>query len=138
MGLSVAFDLTTLEVMTLTIKSSSRCLNAGVAIDSVEDMNKLFDGIPLERMSISMTLNRAVIPVLACFIASGLNQGCPLEKLTGAIQNDILKEFMVKIFIFPPEPSMRIVADMSEFTSKKMPKFNSISRNWLSYAGGWS
>ena len=75
-----------------------------------------------------MTMNGAVIPVLACFIASGLNQGCPIEKLTGTIQNDILKEFMVRnTFIFPPEPSMRIVADIIEFTSKKMPKFNSIS-----------
>ena len=129
MGLSVAFDLATHRGYD---SDHSRVVadvgNAGVAIDSVEDMNKLFDGIPLERMSVSMTMNGAVIPVLACFIASGLNQGCPLEKLTGTIQNDILKEFMVRnTFIFPPEPSMRIVADIIEFTSKKMPKFNSIS-----------
>ncbi len=129
MGLSVAFDLATHRGYD---SDHSRVVadvgNAGVAIDSVEDMNKLFDGIPLERMSVSMTMNGAVIPVLACFIASGLNQDCPLEKLTGTIQNDILKEFMVRnTFIFPPEPSMRIVADIIEFTSKKMPKFNSIS-----------
>ena len=99
-----------------------------VAIDSVEDMNTLFNGIPLEKMSVSMTMNGAVIPVLACFVASGLNQGCPEEKLTGTIQNDILKEFMVRnTFIFPPKPSMRIVADIIEYTSKKLPRFNSIS-----------
>ena len=128
-GLSVAFDLATHRGYD---SDHPRVVadvgNAGVAIDSVEDMNKLFDGIPLEKMSVSMTMNGAVIPVLACFIASGLNQGCPIEKLTGTIQNDILKEFMVRnTFIFPPEPSMRIVADIIEFTSKKMPKFNSIS-----------
>ena len=91
-------------------------------------MNKLFDGIPLEKMSVSMTMNGAVIPVLASFIASGEEQGCPRENLTGTIQNDILKEFMVRnTFIFPPKPSMRIVADIIEYTSKEMPKFNSIS-----------
>ena len=129
MGLSVAFDLATHRGYDSDHKRVVADVgNAGVAIDSVEDMNKLFDGIPLEKMSVSMTMNGAVIPVLACFIASGLNQGCPLEKLTGTIQNDILKEFMVRnTFIFPPEPSMRIVADIIEFTSKKMPKFNSIS-----------
>ena len=129
MGLSVAFDLATHRGYD---SDHPRVVadvgNAGVAIDSVHDMNVLFDGIPLEKMSVSMTMNGAVIPVLACFIASGLNQGCPIEKLTGTIQNDILKEFMVRnTFIFPPEPSMRIVADIIEFTSKKMPKFNSIS-----------
>ena len=129
MGLSVAFDLATHRGYD---SDHPRVVadvgNAGVAIDSVEDMNTLFNGIPLEKMSVSMTMNGAVIPVLACFIASGLNQGCPLEKLTGTIQNDILKEFMVRnTFIFPPKPSMRIVADIIEFTSKKMPKFNSIS-----------
>ena len=129
MGLSVAFDLATHRGYD---SDHPRVVadvgNAGVAIDSVEDMNALFDGIPLEKMSVSMTMNGAVIPVLACFIASGLDQGCPMEKLTGTIQNDILKEFMVRnTFIFPPQPSMRIVADIIEFTSKKMPKFNSIS-----------
>ena len=129
MGLSVAFDLATHRGYDSDHQRVVADVgNAGVAIDSVEDMNKLFDGIPLEKMSVSMTMNGAVIPVLACFIASGLNQGCPLEKLTGTIQNDILKEFMVRnTFIFPPEPSMRIVADIIEFTSKNMPKFNSIS-----------
>ncbi len=129
MGLSVAFDLATHRGYDSDHQRVVADVgNAGVAIDSVEDMNKLFDGIPLEKMSVSMTMNGAVIPVLACFIASGLNQGCPLKSLTGTIQNDILKEFMVRnTFIFPPEPSMRIVADIIEFTSKKMPKFNSIS-----------
>ncbi len=129
MGLSVAFDLATHRGYDSDHQRVVADVgNAGVAIDSVEDMNKLFDGIPLEKMSVSMTMNGAVIPVLACFIASGLNQGCPLDKLTGTIQNDILKEFMVRnTFIFPPEPSMRIVADIIEFTSKNMPKFNSIS-----------
>ena len=128
-GLSVAFDLPTHRGYD---SDHERVIGdvgmAGVAIDSIYDMRTLFDGIPLDQMSVSMTMNGAVIPVLACFIASGLNQGCPLEKLTGTIQNDILKEFMVRnTFIFPPEPSMRIVADIIEFTSKKMPKFNSIS-----------
>ncbi|MFL2679479.1 MAG: methylmalonyl-CoA mutase [Alphaproteobacteria bacterium] len=129
MGLSVAFDLATHRGYD---SDHPRVVadvgNAGVAIDSVEDMNALFNGIPLEKMSVSMTMNGAVIPVLACFIACGINQGCPIEKLTGTIQNDILKEFMVRnTFIFPPKPSMRIVADIIEYTSKKMPKFNSIS-----------
>ena len=129
MGLSVAFDLATHRGYD---SDHPRVVadvgNAGVAIDSVEDMNTLFNGIPLEKMSVSMTMNGAVIPVLACFVASGLNQGCPEEKLTGTIQNDILKEFMVRnTFIFPPKPSMRIVADIIEYTSKKLPRFNSIS-----------
>ena len=129
MGLSVAFDLATHRGYD---SDHPRVVadvgNAGVAIDSVEDMNLLFDGIPLDQMSVSMTMNGAVIPVLASFIASGEEQGCPREKLTGTIQNDILKEFMVRnTFIFPPKPSMRIVADIIEFTSKYMPKFNSIS-----------
>ncbi len=129
MGLSVAFDLATHRGYDSDHQRVVADVgNAGVAIDSVEDMNKLFDGIPLEKMSVSMTMNGAVIPVLACFVASGINQHCPIEKLTGTIQNDILKEFMVRnTFIFPPEPSMRIVADIIEYTSKKMPKFNSIS-----------
>ena len=120
MGLSVAFDLATHRGYD---SDHPRVVadvgNAGVAIDSVEDMNTLFNGIPLEKMSVSMTMNGAVIPVLACFVASGLNQGCPEERLTGTIQNDILKEFMVRnTFIFPPKPSMRIVADIIEYTSK--------------------
>ena len=129
MGLSVAFDLATHRGYD---SDHPRVLadvgNAGVAIDSVEDMNMLFDGIPLDKMSVSMTMNGAVIPVLACFIASGEEQGCSRDKLTGTIQNDILKEFMVRnTFIFPPKPSMRLVADIIEYTSREMPKFNSIS-----------
>ena len=129
MGLSVAFDLATHRGYD---SDHPRVVadvgNAGVAIDSVEDMNILFDGIPLDQMSVSMTMNGAVIPVLASFIASGEEQGCPKSKLTGTIQNDILKEFMVRnTFIFPPQPSMRIVADIIEYTSFNMAKFNSIS-----------
>ena len=129
MGLSVAFDLATHRGYD---SDHPRVVadvgNAGVAIDSVEDMNALFDGIPLDKMSVSMTMNGAVIPVLACFIAAGEQQGCKKEELTGTIQNDILKEFMVRnTFIYPPKASMRIVADIIEYTSKHMPKFNSIS-----------
>src|SRR5207248_7592150 len=98
------------------------------AIDSVEDMKILFDGIPLDRMTVSMTMNGAVLPVLAGFIVAAEEQGVPAEKLQGTIQNDILKEFMVRnTYIYPPEPSMRIVADIIEFAAKRMPKFNSIS-----------
>ena len=101
---------------------------AGVAIDSVEDMKILFDGIPLEKISVSMTMNGAVIPILASFIVAGEEQGVPRAALSGTIQNDILKEFMVRnTYIYPPEPSMRIVADIIEFTAHEMPKFNSIS-----------
>jgi len=101
---------------------------AGVAIDSVEDMKILFDGIPLDEMSVSMTMNGAVVPVLASFIVAGEEQGVSRDKLSGTIQNDILKEFMVRnTYIYPPEPSMRIVADIIEYTSQEMPKFNSIS-----------
>ncbi|XP_048452601.1 methylmalonyl-CoA mutase, mitochondrial [Rhincodon typus] len=101
---------------------------AGVAIDSVEDMKLLFDSIPLEKMSVSMTMNGAVLPVLAMFIVTGQEQGVSEEKLTGTIQNDILKEFMVRnTFIFPPEPSMKIIADIFQYTAKQMPQFNSIS-----------
>jgi len=101
---------------------------AGVAIDSVEDMKILFDGIPLDRASVSMTMNGAVIPVLASFIVAGEEQGVPRAALSGTIQNDILKEFMVRnTYVYPPEPSMRIVADIIEFTAHQMPKFNSIS-----------
>ena len=128
-GLSVAFDLATHRGYD---SDHPRVVGdigkAGVAIDSVEDMKVLFDEIPLEQMSVSMTMNGAVLPVLACFIVAGEEQGCPLEKLTGTIQNDILKEFMVRnTYIYPPEPSMRIVADIIEYTSRHMPKFNSIS-----------
>ena len=101
---------------------------AGVAIDSVEDMKILFDGIPLDQMSVSMTMNGAVIPILAFFIVAGEEQGVPLAALDGTIQNDILKEFMVRnTYIYPPEPSMRIVSDIIAYTSANMPKFNSIS-----------
>jgi methylmalonyl-CoA mutase len=101
---------------------------AGVAIDSVEDMNILFDGIPLDKMSVSMTMNGAVLPVLAAFIVAGEEQGVKLSQLSGTIQNDILKEFMVRnTYIYPPAPSMRIVADIIEYTAQHMPKFNSIS-----------
>ena len=92
---------------------------SGVAIDSVEDMKQLFDGIDLERMSVSMTMNGAVLPVLAMYIVAALEQNVPLSKLTGTIQNDILKEFMVRnTYIFHPEPSMRIIADIFAYTSK--------------------
>lgn len=92
---------------------------AGVAIDSVEDTKMLFDGIPLEKMSVSMTMNGAVIPILAMFIVTGQEQGVPQEKLTGTIQNDILKEFMVRnTYIFPPVPSMKIIADIFQYTSQ--------------------
>jgi methylmalonyl-CoA mutase len=128
-GLSVAFDLATHRGYD---SDHPRVVGdvgkAGVAIDSVEDMKILFEGIPLEQMSVSMTMNGAVLPVLACFIVAGEEQGCPQEKLTGTIQNDILKEFMVRnTYIYPPEPSMRIVADIIEYTSRHMPRFNSIS-----------
>ena len=101
---------------------------AGVSICSVEDMKVLFDGIPLDKMSVSMTMNGAVLPILAFYIVAGLEQGCTLDQLSGTIQNDILKEFMVRnTYIYPPEFSMRIIADIFEYTSKNMPKFNSIS-----------
>jgi len=128
-GLSVAFDLATHRGYD---SDHPRVVGdvgkAGVAIDSVEDMKILFDGIPLEQMSVSMTMNGAVIPVLAMFIVAGEEQGVPREQLSGTIQNDILKEFMVRnTYIYPPAPSMRIVADIIEFTARQMPKFNSIS-----------
>jgi methylmalonyl-CoA mutase len=128
-GLSVAFDLATHRGYD---SDHPRVVGdvgkAGVAIDSIEDMKILFEGIPLEQMSVSMTMNGAVLPVLASFIVAGEEQGCPREKLTGTIQNDILKEFMVRnTYIYPPDPSMRAVADIIEFTSQHMPKFNSIS-----------
>src|SRR5207248_8010971 len=101
---------------------------AGVAIDSVEDMKILFEGIPLDKMSVSMTMNGAVLPVLAGYVVAAEEQGVSQDRLTGTIQNDILKEFMVRnTYIYPPAPSMRIVADIIEYTAKRMPKFNSIS-----------
>src|SRR6266700_48192 len=129
MGLSVAFDLATHRGYD---SDHPRVVadvgKAGVAIDSVEDMKILFDGIPLDRMSVSMTMNGAVLPVLAGFIVAAEEQGVPQEKLQGTIQNDILKEFMVRnTYIYPPGPSMRIVADIIEYTARHMPKFNSIS-----------
>src|SRR5213592_4142243 len=128
-GLSIAFDLATHRGYD---SDHPRVVGdvgkAGVAIDSVEDMNILFDGIPLDRMSVSMTMNGAVLPVLAGYIVAAEEQGVAQEKLTGTIQNDILKEFMVRnTYIYPPGPSMRIVADIIEYTAQHMPKFNSIS-----------
>ncbi|SFJ52017.1 methylmalonyl-CoA mutase [Sphingomonas sp. NFR04] len=128
-GLSVAFDLATHRGYD---SDHPRVVGdvgkAGVAIDTIEDMKILFDGIPLDEMSVSMTMNGAVIPVLAFFIVAGEEQGVPQEKLEGTIQNDILKEFMVRnTYIYPPEPSMRIISDIFAYTSAKMPKFNSIS-----------
>ncbi|XDV41375.1 hypothetical protein PO909_010255 [Leuciscus waleckii] len=128
-GLSVAFDLATHRGYDSDNPRVHGDVGmAGVAIDTVEDTKLLFDGIPLEKMSVSMTMNGAVIPVLAMFIVTGEEQGVPKEKLTGTIQNDILKEFMVRnTYIFPPEPSMHAIADIFAYTSKNMPKFNSIS-----------
>ena len=129
MGVSVAFDLATHRGYD---SDHERVLGdvgkAGVAIDSVEDMKILFDGIPLDQMSVSMTMNGAVIPVLASFIVAGEEQGVDKSKLSGTIQNDILKEFMVRnTYIYPPEASMRIVADIIGYTAEHMPKYNSIS-----------
>ncbi|SDZ92079.1 methylmalonyl-CoA mutase [Rubrimonas cliftonensis] len=128
-GLSVAFDLATHRGYD---SDHPRVVGdvgkAGVAIDSVEDMKRLFDGIPLKEMSVSMTMNGAVIPVLASFIVAGREQGCAATDLSGTIQNDILKEFMVRnTYIYPPAPSMRIVADIIAYTAAEMPRFNSIS-----------
>lgn len=104
---------------------------SGVAIDSVEDMKQLFDGIDLENMSVSMTMNGAVLPVMAMYIVAALEQGAPLAKLSGTIQNDILKEFMVRnTYIFPPEPSMRIIADIFSYTSKVLLKNRIFFKNF--------
>jgi len=129
MGLSVAFDLATHRGYDSDHpRVTGDVGKAGVAIDTVEDMKILFDEIPLEKMSVSMTMNGAVIPILAMFIVAGEEQGVSRSVLSGTIQNDILKEFMVRnTYIYPPEPSMRIVADIIEFTAKEMPRFNSIS-----------
>jgi methylmalonyl-CoA mutase len=128
-GLSVAFDLATHRGYD---SDHPRVIGdvgkAGVAIDSILDMEILFDQIPLDKMSVSMTMNGAVLPILAFYIVTGLEQGATLEQLSGTIQNDILKEYMVRnTYIYPPEFSMKIIADIFEFTSQKMPKFNSIS-----------
>jgi methylmalonyl-CoA mutase len=128
-GLSVAFDLATHRGYD---SDHPRVIGdvgkAGVAIDSIEDMKVLFNEIPLDEMSVSMTMNGAVLPIMAFYIAAAKEQGVEISKLSGTIQNDILKEFMVRnTYIYPPGPSMRIIADIFEFTSQKMPKFNSIS-----------
>ncbi|RWI16479.1 methylmalonyl-CoA mutase [Mesorhizobium sp.] len=128
-GVSVAFDLATHRGYDSDHpRVEADVGKAGVAIDSVEDMKILFDGIPLDKVSVSMTMNGAVIPILASFIVAGEEQGVPRALLSGTIQNDILKEFMVRnTYIYPPEPSMRIVADIIDYTAKEMPRFNSIS-----------
>ena len=128
-GLSVAFDLATHRGYDSDHERVQGDVGkAGVAIDSIEDMKILFDGIPLDKMSVSMTMNGAVLPVLAFYIIAAEDQGVSPDKLSGTIQNDILKEFMVRnTYIYPPSPSMKIIADIFEYTSKNMPKFNSIS-----------
>ncbi len=128
-GLSVAFDLATHRGYDADHpRVVGDVGKAGVSICSLEDMKVLFDGIPLNKMSVSMTMNGAVLPVLAFYINAGLEQGAKLEEMAGTIQNDILKEFMVRnTYIYPPEFSMRIIADIFEYTSQNMPKFNSIS-----------
>src|SRR6188768_1089682 len=128
-GVSVAFDLATHRGYDSDHpRVTGDVGKAGVAIDSVEDMKILFDRIPLDKVSVSMTMNGAVLPVLAGYIVAAEEQGVSQDKLSGTIQNDILKEFMVRnTYIYPPEPSMRIVGDIIEYTAKKMPKFNSIS-----------
>ena len=128
-GLSVAFDLATHRGYDSDhARVSGDVGMAGVAIDSIYDMRTLFSGIPLDQMSVSMTMNGAVLPVLALYIVAAEEQGVPPEKLSGTIQNDILKEFMVRnTYIYPPTPSMRIISDIFAFASERMPKFNSIS-----------
>ena len=129
MGLSIAFDLATHRGYDSDHPRVAGDVGmAGVAIDSIYDMRTLFDGIPLDKMTVSMTMNGAVLPILALFIVAGEEQGVPPEKLSGTIQNDILKEFMVRnTYIYPPQHSMRIVSDIFKYTSERMPKFNSIS-----------
>ncbi|MFZ5511451.1 MAG: methylmalonyl-CoA mutase [Pseudomonadota bacterium] len=128
-GISVAFDLATHRGYDSDHpRVTGDVGKAGVAVDSVEDMKILFDGIPLDRISVSMTMNGAVLPVLAGYVVAAEEQGVAQDRLSGTIQNDILKEFMVRnTYIYPPEPSMRIIADIIEYTAKNMPKFNSIS-----------
>jgi methylmalonyl-CoA mutase len=129
MGLSIAFDLPTHRGYDSDHpRARADVGKAGVAVDSIDDMAILFSGIPLDKMSVSMTMNGAVLPVLAAFIANAKNQGVSEEKLQGTIQNDILKEYMVRnTYIYPPQPSMRIVADIIAYTAKHMPRFNGIS-----------
>jgi methylmalonyl-CoA mutase len=129
MGLSIAFDLATHRGYDSDHPRVAGDVGmAGVAIDSIYDMHTLFDGIPLDRMSVSMTMNGAVLPIMALYIVAAEEQGVKPEQLNGTIQNDILKEFMVRnTYIYPPQPSMRIIADIFEYTSRRMPKFNSIS-----------
>jgi methylmalonyl-CoA mutase len=129
-GLSIAFDLATHRGYDSDHPRVSGDVGmAGVAIDSIYDMRTLFSGIPLDQMSVSMTMNGAVLPVLALYIVAAEEQGVPHEKLSGTIQNDILKEFMVRnTYIYPPGPSLRIISDIFAYTSAEMPKFNSISR----------
>ena len=128
-GLSIAFDLATHRGYDSDHpRVEGDVGKAGVSVDSILDMKILFDQIPLDKMSVSMTMNGAVLPILAFYIVAGLEQGVSLDQLTGTIQNDILKEFMVRnTYIYPPLPSMRIIADIFEFTAQKMPRFNSIS-----------
>jgi len=128
-GLSVAFDLATHRGYDSDHPRVAGDVGmAGVAIDSIADMRTLFDRIPLDEMSVSMTMNGAVLPVLALYIVAAEEQGVPPEKLTGTIQNDILKEFMVRnTYIYPPEPSLKIISDIFAYTAERMPKFNSIS-----------
>src|SRR6187431_2415861 len=128
-GLSVAFDLATHRGYDSDHPRVAGDVGmAGVAIDSIYDMRVLFEGIPLDRMSVSMTMNGAVLPILALYIVAAEEQGVKPEQLSGTIQNDILKEFMVRnTYIYPPEPSMRIISDIFAYTSAKMPKYNSIS-----------
>src|SRR2546430_6141275 len=128
-GLSVAFDLATHRGYDSDHPRVAGDVGmAGVAIDSIYDMRTLFSGIPLDRMSVSMTMNGAVLPVLALYIVAAEEQSVPPERLAGTIQNDILKEFMVRnTYIYPPKPSLRIISDIFAYTAARMPKFNSIS-----------
>ena len=128
-GLSIAFDLATHRGYDSDHPRVAGDVGmAGVAVDSILDMRQLFDGIPLDTMSVSMTMNGAVLPIMALYIVAAEEQGVPPEKLSGTIQNDILKEFMVRnTYIYPPAQSMRIVSDIFKYTAEHMPKFNSIS-----------
>ena len=128
-GLSIAFDLATHRGYDSDHPRVAGDVGmAGVAIDSILDMRQLFDRIPLDQMSVSMTMNGAVLPVLALYVVAAEEQGVPAVKLAGTIQNDVLKEFMVRnTYIYPPAPSMAIISDIFAFTSREMPKFNSIS-----------
>src|SRR6185437_9828246 len=128
-GLSIAFDLATHRGYDSDHPRVAGDVGmAGVAIDSILDMRQLFDGIPLDRMTVSMTMNGAVLPIMALYIVAGEEQGVAQKELAGTIQNDILKEFMVSnTYIYPPKPSMRIISDIFAYTSEHMPKFNSIS-----------